>query len=74
MIEYLLSFLLGGALMTIIVYLFALKKITAMNDVLMDKLTVIKLLREELTKKKPTKKTFRRKSSRNVKRQSAKKK
>ena len=57
--EYILSFLLGASISTIVCYLFAIKKINASSDKLLDKLTIIKILKEEIEKRNSRKKYYR---------------
>ncbi len=57
--EYILSFLLGAAISTIICYLFAIKKLNSLSEKLLDKLTIIKILKEEIEKRNTRKKYYR---------------
>ena len=60
--EYILSFLLGASISTIICYLFSIKKINTLSERLLDKLTIIKLLKEEIEKRNARKKYYRNKN------------
>ena len=60
--EYIISFLLGASVSVITCYLFAIRKINTLSETLLDKLTIIKILKEEIEKRNTRKKYYRNKN------------